>query len=201
MTIDISKFDHWIEAWKYFYDIELQQVPLDPNAVLISSVNEKGVPNARVVLVKDVGDDGFVFYTNYESQKGKELFHNSHGHLTWYSRLQGVSIRAQGKIEKVDPTISDQYFSTRDRNAQISANISKQSQEVESRLVLDNEFKEFEKKFEGKDIPRPSHWGGICLIPSKVEIWKSRDDYLTRLHDRIVFSIDNGVLSKKRLYP
>ena len=70
-----------------------------------------------------------------------------------------------------------------------------------SRLVLDNKFKEFEKKFEGKDIPRPSHWGGICLIPSKVEIWKSRDDYLTRLHDRIVFSIDNGVLTKKRLYP
>ena len=79
--------------------------------------------------------------------------------------------------------------------------IERQSQEVESRLVLDNEFKEFEKKFEGKDIPRPSHWGGICLIPSKVEIWKSRDDYLTRLHDRIVFSIDNVVLTKKRLYP
>ena len=107
MTTDISKFDHWIEAWKYFYDIELQQVSLDPNAVLISSVNEKGVPNARVVLVKDVSDNGFVFYTNYDSQKGKELFHNSYGHLTWYSRLQGVSIRAQGKIEKVDPTISD----------------------------------------------------------------------------------------------
>ena len=66
MTTDISTFDHWIEAWKYFYDIELQQVSLDPNAVLISSVNEKGVPNARVVLVKDVSDNGFVFYTNYE---------------------------------------------------------------------------------------------------------------------------------------
>tara|TARA_B100001057_G_scaffold327738_1_gene328059 strand:- start:6773 stop:7378 length:606 start_codon:yes stop_codon:yes gene_type:complete len=201
MTTDISKFDHWIDAWNFFYNLEKDKVDVDPNSILISSVDEEGAPNARVVLVKEVTEDGFIFYTNYESQKGKELFRNSLGHLTWYSREQGVSLRAQGKINKIEPTDSDKYFATRDRNAQISANISKQSQEVESRSVLDKEFKEFEKEYEGKEIKRPAHWGGIKLTPERVEIWKSRDDYLTRLHDRIVFSLDNGVFSKKRLYP
>ena len=201
MSNDISNYNNWLDAWNDFYEKEKELVELDPNAALVSSVESEGNPNARVILIKDVSNKGFVFYTNYQSQKGKELFHNNKGHLTWYSRAQGVSIRIQGEVQKIDASISDNYFASRDRNAQISASISKQSETVESREVLDAEFKKFADDYEGKEIPRPDHWGGVIIQPEKVEVWKSRDDYKTRLHDRIVFTLSNDQWIKSRLYP
>ena len=201
MSNDISNYNNWLDAWNDFYEKEKELVELDPNAALVSSVDVEGNPNARVILIKDVSNKGFVFYTNYQSQKGKELFHNNKGHLTWYSRTQGVSIRIQGEVQKIDASISDNYFASRDRNAQISASISKQSETVESREVLDAEFKKFADDYEGKEIPRPDHWGGVIIQPEKVEVWKSRDDYKTRLHDRIVFTLSNDQWTKSRLYP
>ena len=201
MSIDISNYNNWLDAWNDFYEKEKDLVELDPNAALVSSVDAEGNPNARVILIKDVSNKGFVFYTNYQSQKGKELFHNNKGHLTWYSRAQGVSIRIQGEVQKIDASISDNYFASRDRNAQISASISKQSEVVESREALDAEFKKFADDYEGKEIPRPDHWGGVIIQPEKVEVWKSRDDYKTRLHDRIVFTLSNDQWIKRRLYP
>ena len=201
MSNDISNYNNWLDAWNDFYEKEKELVELDPNAALVSSVDAEGNPNARVILIKDVSNKGFVFYTNYQSQKGKELFHNNKGHLTWYSRAQGVSIRIQGEVQKIDASISDNYFASRDRNAQISASISKQSKAVESREVLDAEFKKFADDYEGKEIPRPDHWGGVIIHPEKVEVWKSRDDYKTRLHDRIVFTLSNDQWIKSRLYP
>ena len=201
MSNDISNYNNWLDAWNDFYEKEKELVELDPNAALVSSVDVEGNPNARVILIKDVSNKGFVFYTNYQSQKGKELFHNNKGHLTWYSRAQGVSIRIQGEVQKIDASISDNYFASRDRNAQISASISKQSETVESREVLDAEFKKFADEYEGKEIPRPDHWGGVIIQPEKVEVWKSRDDYKTRLHDRIVFTLSNDQWIKSRLYP
>ena len=201
MSNDISNYNNWLDAWNDFYEKEKELVELDPNAALVSSVDAEGNPNARVILIKDVSNKGFVFYTNYQSQKGKELFHNNKGHLTWYSRAQGVSIRVQGEVQKIDASISDNYFASRDRNAQISASISKQSETVESREVLDAEFKKFADDYEGKEIPRPDHWGGVIIQPEKVEVWKSRDDYKTRLHDRIVFTLSNDQWIKSRLYP
>ena len=201
MSNDISNYNNWLDAWNDFYEKEMELVELDPNAALVSSVDAEGNPNARVILIKDVSNKGFVFYTNYQSQKGKELFHNNKGHLTWYSRAQGVSIRIQGKVQKIDSSISDNYFASRDRNAQISASISKQSETVESREVLDAEFKKFADNYEGKEIPRPDHWGGVIIQPEKVEVWKSRDDYKTRLHDRIVFTLSIDQWIKSRLYP
>ncbi len=201
MSNDISNYKNWLDAWNDFYEKEKELVEIDPNAALVSSVDAEGYPNARVILIKDVSNKGFIFYTNYQSQKGKELFHNNKGHLTWYSRAQGVSIRIQGEVQKIDASISDNYFASRDRNAQISASISKQSKAVESREVLDAEFKKFADDYEGKEIPRPDHWGGVIIHPEKVEVWKSRDDYKTRLHDRIVFTFLNDQWIKSRLYP
>ena len=201
MSNDISNYNNWLDAWNDFYEKEKELVELDPNAALVSSVDAEGNPNARVILIKDVSNKGFVFYTNYQSQKGKELFHNNKGHLTWYSRAQGVSIRVQGEVKKIDASISDNYFASRDRNAQISASISKQSETVESREVLDAEFKKFADDYEGIEIPRPDHWGGVIIQPEKIEVWKSRDDYKTRLHDRIVFTLSNDQWIKSRLYP
>ncbi len=201
MSNDISNYNNWLDAWNDFYEKEKELVVLDPNAALVSSVDAEGNPNARVILIKDVSNKGFIFYTNYQSQKGKELFHNNKGHLTWYSRAQGVSIRIQGEVQKIDASISDNYFASRDRNAQISASISKQSETVESREVLDAEFKKFADDYEGKEIPRPDHWGGVIMIPTRVEIWSSQQDYKTRLHDRIVFTLSNDQWTKSRLYP
>ena len=201
MSNDISNYNNWLDAWNDFYEKEKELVELDPNAALVSSVDAEGNPNARVILIKDVSNKGFVFYTNYQSQKGKELFHNNKGHLTWYSRAQGVSIRIQGEVQKIDASISDNYFASRDRNAQISASISKQSETVESREVLDAEFKKFADDYEGKEIPRPDHWGGVIIHPEKVEVWKSRDDYKTRLHDRIVVTLSKDQWTKSRRYP
>ena len=201
MSNDISNYNNWLDAWNDFFEKEKELVEIDPNAALVSSVDAEGYPNARVILIKDVSNKGFIFYTNYQSQKGKELFHNNKGHLTWYSRAQGVSIRIQGEVQKIDASISDNYFASRDRNAQISASISKQSEAVASREVLDAEFKKFADDYEGKEIPRPDHWGGVIIQPEKVEVWKSRDDYKTRLHDRIVFTLSNDQWTKSRLYP
>ena len=201
MSNDISNYNNWLDAWNDFYEKEKELVELDPNAALVSSVDAEGNPNARVILIKDVSNKGFVFYTNYQSQKGKELFHNNKGHLTWYSRAQGVSIRIRGEVQKIDASISDNYFASRDRNAQISASISKQSETVERREELDAEFKKLADNYEGKEIPRPDHWGGVIIQPEKVEVWKSRDDYKTRLHDRIVFTLSNDQWIKSRLYP
>ena len=201
MSNDISNYNNWLDAWNDFFEKEKELVEIDPNAALVSSVDAEGYPNARVILIKDVSNKGFIFYTNYQSQKGKELFHNNKGHLTWYSRAQGVSIRIQGEVQKIDASISDNYFASRDRNAQISASISKQSEAVASREVLDAEFKKFADDYEGKEIPRPDHWGGVIIHPEKVEVWKSRDDYKTRLHDRIVFTLSNDQWTKSRLYP
>ena len=200
MSNDISNYNNWLDAWNDFYEKEKALIDLDPNAALVSSVDAEGYPNARVILIKEVSDKGFVFYTNYQSQKAKELFQNNKGHLTWYSRVQGVSIRVQGKVKKIEPELSDKYFASRDRNAQISASISKQSEKVESREILDAEFKKFANEYEGKEIPRPD-WGGIIIIPEKVELWKSLEDYQTRLHDRILFTLLNGKWTKSRLYP
>ena len=198
MYQDISEKKHWFEAWKVFYEPEESLEQNDPNAVTISSVDSDGMPNSRVVLIKDVSQDGFIFYTNYESKKGQELFANKKASLTWWSRRQKKSVRVQGVVSKVSEKTSDEYFSSRSREAQISASISKQSEILESRDQLINEYNEFKKKHEGEPLLRPPAWGGILLTPSKVEFWQSVDNYSDRLHERIVFRLDG---SKQILYP
>ena len=201
MSQDISQQKDWLSAWKAFYEPEKSLEKVDPNAISISSVDSDGMPNNRIVLLKDVNEDGFIFYTNYQSQKGKELFANGKGAITWWSRAQHKSVRVQGLVSKVDDKTSDDYFASRSREAQISASISKQSEVLESREQLIKEWNDFEKEHEGKRINRPEHWGGICLNPNRVEFWESVDNYSDRLHERIVFRLDGSNWLKERLYP
>lgn len=201
MSQDISQQKDWLSAWKIFYEPEESLEKVDPNAVSISSVDSEGMPNNRIVLLKDITQDGFFFYTNYQSQKGKELFSNGKGAMTWWSRAQHKSVRVQGLISKVDEKTSDDYFVSRSREAQISASISKQSEILNSREQLQNEWNDFKEKHEGQDIKRPDHWGGICLKPSRVEFWQSVDNYSDRLHERIVFRLDGSNWVQERLYP
>jgi len=201
MYQDVSQQKDWLSAWKIFYEPEKSLEKDDPNAASLSSVDSAGMPNNRIVLIKDVNQDGFLFYTNYQSQKGKELFANGKGAITWWSRTQHKSVRAQGLISKIDEKISDDYFASRSREAQISALISKQSEILNSREQLENEWNDFKEKHEGQDIKRPDYWGGICLKPSRVEFWQSVDNYSNRLHDRIVFRLEGSNWVKERLYP
>ena len=202
MSQDISQQKDWLSAWKIFYELEESLEKVDPNAVSISSVDSEGMPNNRIVLLKDITQkDGFFFYTNYQSQKGKELFSNGKGAMTWWSRAQHKSVRVQGSISKVDEKTSDDYFVSRSREAQISASISKQSEILNSREQLQNEWNDFKEKHEGQDIKRPDHWGGICLKPNRVEFWQSVDNYSDRLHERIVFRLDGSNWVQERLYP
>ena len=201
MSQDISQQKDWLSAWRTFYEPEKSLEKVDPNAISISSVDSDGMPNNRIVLLKDVNEDGFIFYTNYQSQKGKELFANGKGAITWWSRAQHKSVRVQGLVSKVDNKTSDDYFASRSREAQISASVSKQSEVLESREQLIKEWNDFEKEHEGKRINRPEHWGGICLNPTRVEFWESVDNYSDRLHERIVFRLDGSKWLKERLYP
>ena len=201
MYQDVSQQKDWLSAWKIFYEPEKSLEKDDPNAASLSSVDSEGMPNNRIVLLKDVNQDGFLFYTNYQSQKGKELFANGKGAITWWSRTQHKSVRAQGLISKIDEKISDDYFASRSREAQISALISKQSEILNSREQLENEWNDFKEKHEGQDIKRPDYWGGICLKPSRVEFWQSVDNYSDRLHDRIVFRLEGSNWVQERLYP
>ena len=201
MSQDISQQKDWLSAWRTFYEPEKSIEKVDPNAISISSVDSDGMPNNRIVLLKDVNEDGFIFYTNYQSQKGKELFANGKGAITWWSRAQHKSVRVQGLVSKVDNKTSDDYFASRSREAQISASVSKQSEVLESREQLIKEWNDFEKEHEGKRINRPEHWGGICLNPTRVEFWESVDNYSDRLHERIVFRLDGSNWLKERLYP
>jgi len=201
MSQDISQQKDWLSAWRTFYEPEKSLEKVDPNAISISSVDSDGMPNNRIVLLKDVNEDGFIFYTNYQSQKGKELFANGKGAITWWSRAQHKSVRVQGLVSKVDNKTSDDYFASRSREAQISASVSKQSEVLESREQLIKEWNDFEKEHEGKRINRPEHWGGICLNPIRVEFWESVDNYSDRLHERIVFRLVGSNWVKERLYP
>ena len=159
------------------------------------------MPNGRFVLLKEVTDIGFLFYTNLDSQKGLELFANKKGALTWWSRKQGKSVRVQGEVEQVSDIIADQYWKSRSVDAQVSASISRQSQPLASREQMEQEWDDFKKSYEGKDIPRPDNWTGIYIKPLKIEFWQHHGEYTTRLHDRIVFLKNGDNWSIERLYP
>ena len=202
MSQDISQQKHWLSAWKIFYEPEIELEKDDPNAVCVSSVDSAGMPNSRIVLLKEVTEAGFLFYTNLKSQKGIELFANSKGALTWFSRKQNKQVRVQGSVSQVADSEADVYWASRDIDAKISASISKQSEIVSSRSQLEKEWNEFKIKFEGKEITRPSHWSGICIKPERVEFWEAvPGKYTARLHNRILFKLDGNQWQVERLYP
>ena len=191
-TNPISQFRKWFEEAKK------AEVP-DPNAMTLSTVAGNKRPAARIVLLKDIQEDGLVFFTNYESRKGHEIEQNPFGALTFFWQALERQVRIEGRIEKVDSAVSDAYFASRPRGSQVGAWASPQSQEIQSRGMLEINEKNLEEKFTGQDIPRPEHWGGYIVRPDYVEFWQGRS---SRLHDRIVYELQpNHSWSRKRLAP
>jgi len=169
----------------------------DPSAMILSTASPDGVVSSRVVLLKDYGNDSFVFYTNYNSRKGSQISSNSHGSLVFYWPRQGRQVRVEGLIEKTTEEESDRYFRERAQESQIGAWASEQSTEIESRNVLEERYKIFAEKF-GNSVPRPPHWGGYRLVAGRIEFWQ---EGAHRLHDRIVYTKSVTRWKRVRLAP
>jgi len=172
----------------------------EPTAMTLATADASGRISARVVLLKNVDEAGFCFYTNYHSAKAAQLAAHRQAALCllWKTLRDGVQVRIEGEIEKVDAIDSDAYFASRARLSQIGAWASLQSQTLPARGDLDARVAEFERKFAGGPVPRPPHWGGYRLRPDMLEIWYGQR---ARLHDRMRYDLADGAWSKRLLYP
>mgnify|MGYP001234732923 FL=1 len=171
----------------------------DPNAMQLATVSKNGMPSVRTVLLKDIIDTSFVFYTNYESRKSNEINETAKGAICFYWKSLNRQVRLTGSINKVSDQVSDKYYQSRSRGSRIGAWASKQSRELESREVLMEKVKLLESKYD-EDIPRPTFWGGFALKPDEFEFWEDGD---FRLHDRFILSptkIKNKWIAKRH-YP
>jgi pyridoxamine 5'-phosphate oxidase len=164
----------------------------------LSTIDGSGAIKGRIVLLKELSAEGFVFYTNYNSDKSKALFANPKVSLSFFWPNLERQVIISGTAQKVAPEVSDAYFASRPKGSQIGAHVSPQSDVIASREVLEARQETLEKQFEGKDIPRPSHWGGIAVTPFEMEFWQGRPN---RLHDRIVYLKSDDTWSKQRKAP
>ena len=189
--------DNPFELFHGWYKVALNQVDKDPNAMILSTLKE-GRPRARVVLLKNLDDLGFTYFTNYDSAKVQETNLNENASLTFFWRGLERQIRVEGKVEKISKEESDEYFMSRPEGSRIGAWASPQSQEIKSRSEIENYVQQIKNKFKGKEVTRPKNWGGLRLVPTYFEFWQGAS---SRLHDRIVYELVGGVWRKKRLAP
>lgn len=178
----IVQFGQW-------FDISTDAGIHEPEAMIVSSVDAEGMPSSRHVLLKGV-DHGFVFFTNYESQKGRELIANPKAAICFPWNILSRQIRIIGAVEKVSAAESDEYFATRPRGSRVGAWASLQSEVIDGRHVLEERLAETEARFGDGDIPRPPHWGGFRVLPQQIEFWQARP---MRLHDRFRYTADPSV--------
>jgi pyridoxamine 5'-phosphate oxidase len=174
--------------------------PNDPNAVALATVDEEGLPDVRMVLLKGFDSQGFVFYTNLESQKGREILGSMKAAMCFHWKTLRRQVRIRGPVEIVTEEEADAYYATRPRGSRIGAWASKQSRPLESRFALEKAVAEYTARYAIGEIPRPAYWSGFRIRPTTIEFWHDRP---FRLHDRVVFSREapEGDWNKTRLYP
>ena len=175
---------------------EAHQVDTAP--VTLATADTTGQPSARMVLLRGVDARGFVFFTNYNSRKGRELDANPRGALCIHWVALDEQIRVEGKVERLSDTESDAYFDSRPRGSQLGAWASEQSQVLPSRETLEERYREIERRFVGRDVTRPPFWGGYRIVPHQLEFWYGRPD---RLHDRVLYVREATGWRIERLYP
>lgn len=190
-THPITQFNQWL-------DEAIKAEVAEPTAMHLATANKEGRPSGRVVLLKDTNEEGFTFYTNYESRKGTELEENPYACLTFFWTELQRQVRIHGVVQKVSDQNSADYFSSRPRGSQISATVSPQSREVPNRQVLEDKVETATAEYEGKTVARPLHWGGYLLVPNEVEFWQGR---ASRLHDRVLYEGKGNEWTVKRLAP
>ncbi len=172
----------------------------EPTAMTLATIGAQGRPSARVVLLKAVDARGFVFYTNFDSRKGRQLAANPQAALTflWKQLRQGVQVRIEGTVEPVSAAEADAYFASRPRESQLGAWASLQSQVLDARATFDARYADYEREFAGGDVPRPPHWSGFRVAPEWIEFWYGA---AYRLHDRQVYQRVGGQWHRQMLYP
>ncbi|NJR50018.1 MAG: pyridoxamine 5'-phosphate oxidase [Leptolyngbyaceae cyanobacterium CSU_1_3] len=186
------------KQFQYWFDQALQaQIP-EPNAMTLATASKAGIPSARVVLLKGLDDRGFVFYTNYESDKSKELLENPHAALVFLWAELERQIRIVGSVEKVSNEESDAYFYSRPVGSRLSAWASYQSRVIANRSILEERLATLQCQYEHQDIPRPPHWGGFRVRPIALEFWQGRS---SRLHDRLRYQRQGDTWTLDRLSP
>lgn len=183
----------------WFFEVDKFFPNDETNAMTLSTIGLDGYPKSRVVLLKRFTHEGFIFYTNYNSEKGKAIAANPKVCISFFWHGAERQIIIKGKVEKIAENLSDGYFESRPRGSQLGALVSNQSDVIPSREVLETKLKALEQQYEGKDIPRPDFWGGFIVKPIAFEFWQGRAN---RLHDRIYYSLDNEFnWTKYRLSP
>jgi len=187
----VSQFAAW------FTDAMTAKI-FEPNVMTLATADKAGRPSARIVLLKGFNEEGFTFYTNYNSHKGKELAENPYAALVFFWAELERQVRIEGSVTKIDPQISDQYFHSRPVGSQIGAIVSPQSSIIESRDLLELKVNQLTEEFKEKEIPRPAHWGGYIVKPMTIEFWQGRT---SRLHDRINYHLVDGNWIINRLAP
>jgi pyridoxamine 5'-phosphate oxidase len=199
LTLELLGADPLAAFARWFEEARRNSNVRYPDAMTLSTVDEKGWPAGRILLLKGVDARGFAFFTNYRSAKGRGLEASGRGALTFYWGDLMRQVRAQGVVERLSHEESDEYFRSRPRGSQIGAWASAQSEPLESREVLESRAREVEVRFAGGEIPRPAHWGGYLLIPHEIEFWQEGE---SRLHDRFRYRrIGDGPWTVERLNP
>ena len=192
-----ADLDPFIQFNAWFAEAQ-RAVPIEPNAMTLATATKDGTPSARIVLLKSVDAEGFVFYSNYRSRKGGELEENPKAALLFYWAELERQVRIEGTVSRVAATVSDAYFRARPRGAQIGASISSQSSTVTARSDLVAAASVLEEKLAGNPVPRPPNWGGFVLRPERFEFWQGRSD---RLHDRLRYERSETAWRISRLAP
>jgi len=186
-----QQFSLWMEE-------VIKSKSIDPSAMVLATADKNAIPNVRVVLLKGMDKEGFVFYTNYGSKKGRELIENPNASLLFFWKEFERQIRISGKVSKVSQKESEDYFYSRPYESRLAAWASNQSEVIPGRNFLEERFVEMKKKYEGKEIPLPPFWGGFKLFPNNFEFWQGREN---RLHDRICYIKENKKWKIIRLAP
>ncbi len=198
-TLDPSDLpDDPIEAVRRWIDEAKADGVRDWDAMVVATAGDDGAPDARVVLLRGVDDEGFAFYTSYESAKGRDLAANPRAALVLHWREQGRQVRIRGRVTQMTPEQSVEYWANRPRGSRLSAWASRQSEVVADRAVLEATVEEVAARFGDDEIPLPPHWGGYRVAPETVELWQHRDD---RLHDRVRYRLDGDAWVRERLQP
>jgi pyridoxamine 5'-phosphate oxidase len=197
-TGDFTEADEPFKLFAAWLDDAIKSEPNDPNGVALATVDEDGMPDVRMVLLKGFDENGFVFYTNFESAKGRQILASRKAAMCFHWKSLRRQVRIRGPVEIVRDAEADAYFATRPRGSRIGAWASKQSRPLESRFALEKAIAEYTARYAIGEIPRPPYWSGFRIVPKTIEFWHDRP---FRLHDRVVFTRKDGGWEKTRLYP